>query len=35
MTRKSIELATQIYILALSVVFIWTVMLVLEQIGLI
>ena len=35
MTRKSIELATKIYILALSAVFIWTVMLVLEQIGLI
>ena len=34
MTRASIELATKIYIVAVSLVFIWTVTKVLEQMGL-
>ncbi len=33
MTRSSIEAAAKIYIVALSVVFIWTVYKVLAQIG--
>ncbi len=33
MTRKSIEAATIVYIVALSLTFIWTVTKVLEQIG--
>jgi flagellar biogenesis protein FliO len=33
MTRSSIEIAAKIYILALIIVFCWTVMKVLEQIG--
>lgn len=34
MTRASIELATKIYIVTLSIVFIWTVTKVLAQMGL-
>jgi hypothetical protein len=33
MTRSSIELAAKVYILALTIVFIWTVTVVLKQIG--
>jgi len=33
MTRSSIELAAKIYIVVLSAVFIWTVYLVIQQIG--
>ncbi len=33
MTRKSIEAATIVYIIAVSLTFIWTVTLVLGQIG--
>ncbi len=33
MTRKSIEAATIVYIVALSMTFIWTVTKVLEQLG--
>lgn len=33
MTRTSIELATKIYIVALTLVFIWTVTKVLAQMG--
>jgi len=33
MTRKSIEAAAIVYIVALSLIFIWTVTLVLAQIG--
>ena len=33
MTRKSIEAATIVYIVALSLTFIWTVTKVLEQLG--
>jgi hypothetical protein len=35
MTRSSIEAAAKIYIVALIVVFIWTVYKVLQQIGLV
>jgi hypothetical protein len=34
MTRSSIDLAAKIYIVALIAVFVWTVYLVLQQIGL-
>ncbi len=34
MTRASIEFATKIYIVALTIVFIWTVTKVLAQMGL-
>lgn len=33
MTRSSIEAAAKIYIVALTIVFIWTVMKVCQQIG--
>ncbi len=33
MTRSSIEAAAKIYIVALTIVFIWTVVKVLEQLG--
>ncbi len=33
MTRKSIEAATIVFIIALSLTFIWTVVKVLEQVG--
>ncbi len=33
MTRSSIELAAKVYIVALTIVFIWTVTKVLHQIG--
>ena len=33
MTRSSIEAAAKIYIVALTIVFIWTVIKVLQQIG--
>lgn len=35
MTRTSIEFATKIFIVLLSLVFIWTVVKVIEQVGLI
>lgn len=35
MTRSSIEAAAKIYIVALIIVFIWTVIKVLEQMGLV